>query len=54
MYEILVRDQKAICPICSGLIISKIVPMEYHCIDCHTVFRAVEQGSIEDSLIMQK
>ena len=28
MYEILVRDQKAICPICSGLLISRIIPME--------------------------
>lgn len=49
--KLFVRDNRAVCPCCSGLITAK--QNYYFCVDCGSVFIGIEEGSIEGEVIIE-
>lgn len=49
--KINVRDNRAVCPICSGLIIAR--QNYYFCVDCKSVYIGIDQGYTEDEVIVE-
>lgn len=50
--KLFVRDNRAICPVCSGLI---TVNKEYYtCIDCGVTYIGIDEGQVECEVIVEK
>lgn len=52
LQEVIIRDSRASCPKCSGMLGTVIGNSIYKCIDCKTVFEAVEKGYAEHGVIL--
>ena len=52
--EIIVRDSRAVCPNCSGLLRAAVPYQIYVCNDCKRRFRAVEEGCTDSSVIVKE
>lgn len=48
---ILVRDNKAMCPSCSGLMVAR--QNRYTCIDCRQAYIGIAAGRIEGEVIVE-
>lgn len=46
-----VRDNKAICPFCSGLITAR--QNRYTCIDCRQEYIGIDEGRIEGEVMVE-
>lgn len=46
------RDNRAVCPICSGLIIAR--QNYYFCIDCKSTYIGIDRGYTEDEVIVER
>jgi uncharacterized Zn finger protein len=53
MEEVIIRDSKGSCPICSGMMGPIVHMVSYRCIDCGTVFNAIENGYAENGVIVK-
>lgn len=49
--KIFVRDNRAVCPCCSGLITAR--QNYYFCFDCGSAFIGIEDGRIEGEVIIE-
>ena len=52
--EIIIRDSRAICPKCSGLITPGVPYVWYKCRDCHTYYETVENGYNEYGVVVKE
>lgn len=50
--KLYVRDNRAVCPFCSGMISAK--QNYYFCVDCGSVFIGIEEGQIEGEVIIEQ
>lgn len=46
------RDNRAVCPICSGLIIAR--QNYYFCVDCGSAYVGIDQGYAENEIIVER
>lgn len=53
MQEVTIRDSRGICPYCSGLLTVITHGISYRCIDCGTIFTAIDKGYAENSIVME-
>lgn len=54
LQEVIIRDSRGSCPKCSGMLGAVIGNSIYKCIDCKTVFEAVEKGYAEHGVIVRE
>lgn len=54
LQEVIIRDSRGSCPKCSGMLGTVIGNSIYKCIDCKTVFEAVEKGYAEHGVILRE
>lgn len=47
LQEVIIRDSRDSCPKCSGMLGTMIGNPTYRCIDCKSIFEAVEKGHAE-------
>lgn len=52
--EIIVRDSKAVCPNCSGLLREAVPFQIYVCHDCKKRYKAVEDGYTDSSVVVKE
>lgn len=50
--KLFVRDNRAVCPACSGLITAR--QNYYFCNDCKSVYVGIEEGRTEGEVIVEK
>lgn len=50
--KLYVRDNRAICPSCSGLVTAR--QNYYSCVDCKATYIGVEDGLIEGEVIIER
>lgn len=49
--KLFVRDNRAVCPHCSGLITAR--QNYYFCFDCGSIFIGIEDGNTEGEVIIE-
>jgi len=54
LQEVIIRDSRGSCPKCSGMLSTVIGNSVYKCIDCKTVFEAVEKGYAEHGVVLRE
>ena len=47
LQEVIIRDSRDSCPRCRGMLGTMIGNLAYRCIDCKSIFEAVEKGYAE-------
>ena len=52
--EIIVRDSRALCPNCSGLLRAAVPFQIYVCHDCKKRYTAVEDGYTDSSVVLKE
>ena len=52
--EIIVRDSRAVCPNCSGLLRVAVPYQIYVCYDCKRRYAAVEDGYTDSSVVVKE
>lgn len=52
--EVIIRDSKGSCPKCSGMLATVISNSAYRCIDCKSIFEAVEKGYAEHGIVIRE
>ena len=50
--ELFVRDTRAVCPKCSGMVMQIKPFVHYRCMDCKTFFVAMDHGYTENGVIV--
>jgi uncharacterized Zn finger protein len=48
--ELIIKDKKAQCPICSGIVHELIINTLYRCYDCRMLYQVKNRGYAEGSL----
>ena len=52
--EIIVRDSRAVCPNCSGLLRAAVPFQMYECHDCKKRYAADENGYTDSSVVVKE
>lgn len=52
--EIIIRDSRAVCPKCSGLVTTIVPHVVYKCIDCNTIYEPLEKGYCEEGVVVKE
>lgn len=52
--EIIIRDDSGACPACQGMLRPIRLHSVYKCVDCQSIYRAIEDGYDEYGVIMAK
>lgn len=47
-------SKKAVCPLCSGLLINMGEDNKYKCVDCHAAFQVVDVGMTDHEVICEQ
>jgi uncharacterized Zn finger protein len=48
--ELIIKDARSVCPICSGVVHELIINTLYRCYDCQMLYQVVGEGYTESAL----